>query len=1033
MIVPKLGMPIEPDENNGGDMKQQLRAVNEKLLMSAVVQHELIEQLEIAQKALSFLGLVVASSKESIITVDFDGIITTWNKTAEDLYGYPAAEAVGRPLTMLTLPEDLREVFSNIEKVKHGELVEVFETIRVRKGGDEIDLEILMSPVTAADGRVIGAATIARDITERVSERAELEARRLADKEGKADELKASRKNETRLAESQMRLAMELSATQKLQEVSTAMIGVDDPNALYEIILDAALQIMRAQYASIQQFFPERGEAGELWLLGYRGYTPEAAKFWEWISPSSKSNCGAALRTCERAMIANVEADLAMSGTADLAMCLQTGIRALQATPLISRGGKLLGMLSTHWNRPHNPSERDLRLFDVLARQAADLMERTYAEDALRETKDHYRALFDLAPMALFVCNRDAVIQNYNQRAAELWGREPECGVERHCGSTKLWLPDGTCLPHDQSPMMEVLRTGIPAQNVEVFIERPDGSRLPVLVNFAAVKDAHGEIIGAITSFIDITERRRTEQGLIDLNAEVERQSLLFDTTINSITDFAYTFDCDGRFVFVNRPLLNLWGLTLKEAVGKDFFDLGYPDDLAARLQSEIQQVIDTKKSVTGETPYTNPAGAEGFYEYIFSAVLAKDGTVEYVAGSTRDITDRKAAEQSIRFQAHLLDTVEQSAIATDLEGIVIYWNRFAEKLYGWTAAEAIGQNILELTTPDIMNKQGEAIMSHLRHGKSWSGEFNVKRRDGAVFPAHVMNSPIENEFGELTGIVGISVDITERKRVEEALRLSRQELETRVVERTAELAVVNETLKAENKERLRVEEERVRILHRLVTAQEDERRRIGRDLHDQLGQQVTALRLKLEAVAIAADGNEEFTEHVKKAQEYAKQVDADVGFLTFELRPTILDDLGLVAAVENYVYEWSLNHKVPADFHAAPVVPSRFSSEIEINLYRLVQEALNNVVKYAGAKNVTVQLDFRHSNLILIVEDDGAGFIVKNGKAAHHTGNGLGLIGMRERCMLLGGTLEIESAPGKGTVIFARIPMSSETSPPQP
>ena len=132
----------------------------------------------------------------------------------------------------------------------------------------------------------------------------------------------------------------------------------------------------------------------------------------------------------------------------------------------------------------------------------------------LRESEERYRTLFLAAPMALFVCDPHAVIQQYNRRAVELWGREPACGVEQHCGSVKLWLPNGMQLPHAQSPIVDVLRTGIPAHNVEVFIERPDGSRLPVLVNFAALKNAEGDITGAITSFMDITDRKVAEESL---------------------------------------------------------------------------------------------------------------------------------------------------------------------------------------------------------------------------------------------------------------------------------------------------------------------------------------------------------------------------------------------------------------------------------------------------------------------------------------------------------------------------------------
>ncbi len=208
-------------------------------------------------------------------------------------------------------------------------------------------------------------------------------------------------------------------------------------------------------------------------------------------------------------------------------------------------------------------------------------------------------------------------------------------------------------------------------------------------------------------------------------------------------------------------------------------------------------------------------------------------------------------------------------------------------------------------------------------------------------------------------------------------------------------------------------------MLKKLVRAQEVERKRLSRDLHDELGQQLTVMSLKLNAFKNGCS-DAVTVKLIDELELITKELDRGVDFLAQELRPAALDDFGLAAALRHYVKQWSSHVGLNARLRASGMKETRFSPEVETNLYRIVQESLNNISKHASAANAEISITNRKGVISLLISDDGKGFRPKKGKPLRQC---LGLTGMNERAALIGGSVDIESAPGEGTTIYVRVP----------
>jgi PAS domain S-box-containing protein len=277
-----------------------------------------------------------------------------------------------------------------------------------------------------------------------------------------------------------------------------------------------------------------------------------------------------------------------------------------------------------------------------------------------------------------------------------------------------------------------------------------------------------------------------------------------------------------------------------------------------------------------------------------------------------------------------------------------------------------------------------------VEHGQpTYEAEFRLRHKKGHYVHVLSRGFPVRREpGGPVVRIVGTHFDLTERKKTE-------------------------------------AERSRTELLARMVFAQEDERRRIARDMHDEFGEQLTALALRIGLLKEACASGDDLAGQIEALEVIARRLDHEVEQLVWELRPTALDDLGLRAALTNYVRDWSDRVGIPATFHTSGLLDERLAPEVETALYRIAQEALNNTAKYSRAGRVDVILERRSDCVLLIVEDDGVGFETGDGAR----GSGFGLEGMRERAGLIGASLEIESLPGQGTTVLLRLDAASGAS----
>ncbi|MEP6936532.1 MAG: PAS domain S-box protein, partial [Chthoniobacterales bacterium] len=436
----------------------------------------------------------------------------------------------------------------------------------------------------------------------------------------------------------------------------------------------------------------------------------------------------------------------------------------------------------------------------------AEMAERKLAGADLLESEMRFRTLFNLVPVAVYSCAVSGEIRDFNRTAVELWGRQPKPGDtdERFCGSFKLYRPDGTFMPHDQCPMAEVLSGKISeARDMEVRIERPDGSWVTVIVNIRPLKDERGEITGAINCFVDITGRKQVEAAL-----RVSEEK--FRGMVESSHDCIKELDLEGRFLSMNRTgqcLLEIDDLnSVLNAPWPDFWK-------GAGCDAASQAVATARAGGVGafEGFCVTIKGTPKWWSVVVTPIVDSSGEPARLLAVSRDITERKQAEEALR------ESEERFRALVTASSDVLYrmspdWSEMSPLHGGNFLADTEKPSrtwFQEYIPPDDRPRVTAAIEEAIRTKSIFELEHRVRRADGTLGWTFSRAIPLLDAKGEIVEWFGTASDVTERKEAEEARRANaeRKRFEQALQEKNRELAEGNEVLRSEIAERERTQQ----------------------------------------------------------------------------------------------------------------------------------------------------------------------------------------------------------------------------------
>jgi len=501
----------------------------------------------------------------------------------------------------------------------------------------------------------------------------------------------------------------------------------------------------------------------------------------------------------------------------------------------------------------------------------------------------------------------------------------------------------------------------------------------------------HIQLIDMATQMARVAiEAKSSEEKIQALSRQKEDHLRL---VIDTIPTMAWSILPDGTLDFVNQRWLEYTGLSLEEAL-EEVNHTVHPEDLPSVME---KWVVDMAAGEPCEYELRLRRADGAFRWFLIRTVPLRDeqGHIVKWYGTSTDIEDRKRAEDALReseekFRQLAENIREVFWMTTPAMDELLYVSPAYESVWG-RSVESLRQRPRSFMEA-IHTEDRERVVGILerQRERGFEVEYRVVRPDGSVRWVRDRGSPVKNQAGKVYRIVGVAEDITERKHAGDALRRSAAELQA--------------------------------LSRRLVELQESERRQLSRELHDRVGQNLTALEINLDILqtGLASHGSDEVRARVADSAALLEATMDTIENVMSELRPPMLDDHGLAAALDWHARNFSMRTGIAVAVRGGePVV--RPALQVEIALFRIAQEALNNVAKHARARRVEIALDHANSECVMSVQDDGIGFD-DAAIASDKPKSGLGMVTMRERAQAVGGHFEVRALPGRGTQLTVRV-----------